>query len=785
MGGAAVRSCLLGLTLVVPGLVVASGNAAAVSADVLVSEVYGGGGNSGATYTHDFIELVNTSGATVDVSGWSLQYASAAGGSWQVTALVGSIPAGGRYLVQEAQGAGGTTPLPSPDASGTIPMSATTGKVALVTNQTPLTCSTGCVPSAAVRDFVGYGATASSFEGSGPTADTANTTSAARPSPEIDTDDNAVDYVVGLPTPGGVTTEPPGIEGLEIHDIQGATHVSPYVGEHVLDVPGVVTAVRNNGFWMQSPLIDADPATSEGLFVFTSSAPAVAVGAAVAVTGDVAEFRAGGASSANLTTTELTAPTVTVAGSVPPPAVTLVGPGGRVPPGEVIDDDASGSVETSGAFDAASDGIDFWESMEGMLLRIQDAAVVGPSTSFGEIPVVPGGAQPRTTRGGVVVSATDFNPERIILDDVLAAMPTGDVGDSIPGPTVGVLDYSFGNFKLLPVSTPTMVAGGLARELTGTPRGSQLALATFNVENLDPSDPPDKFGALANQIVTNLRSPDVIALEEVQDNSGPVNDGTVDADLTLRLLTEAIQQVGGPTYQARQINPVDNAEGGEPGGNIRVAFLFRPDRGVQFVDRSAADITANIFLDRKGQAHLVASPARIDPGSTAWTNSRVPLVGEFVWKGNTFFAIATHFSSKGGDDPLFGRFQPPTRSSEVARHQQAGEVRAFVDQVLAAEPDARVAVLGDLNDFDFSQTANILVGFGTTALTDLPRTLPTNERYTYVFEGNSQVLDHILLSSRFVRDRFQYDVVHTNAEFHDQISDHDAQVVRLGKPNEH
>ena len=181
--------------------------------------------------------------------------------------------------------------------------------------------------------------------------------------------------------------------------------------------------------------------------------------------------------------------------------------------------------------------------------------------------------------------------------------------------------------------------------------------------------------------------------------------------------------------------------------------------------------------------HLTASPARIDPGSAAWTASRVPLVGEFVWKGNTFFAIAAHLSSKGGDHPLFGRFQPPIRSSEVARHQQAAEIRGFVDQILAAQPDARVALLGDVNDFDFSQTADILVGSGTTALTDLPRTLPASERYTYVFEGNSQVLDHILLSPRFVRDRFQYDVVHTNAEFHDQISDHDPQVVRLSNPN--
>ena len=146
--------------------------------------------------------------------------------------------------------------------------------------------------------------------------------------------------------------------------------------------------------------------------------------------------------------------------------------------------------------------------------------------------------------------------------------------------------------------------------------------------------------------------------------------------------------------------------------------------------------------------------------------------------------VANHFGSKGGDDPLFGRWQPAERSSEVKRHQQAREVRAFVDELLAANKNSRVAVLGDINDFQFSETVDILVGSGEGALTDLPRTLPADEQYTYVYEGNSQVLDHILLSSRFVRDTYAYDIVHVNAEFNDQISDHDPQVVRLGNPNQ-
>ena len=110
-----------------------AGNAFAVG-NITISEVYGGGGNSGATLTNDYIELHNRTASAIDVTGWSVQYASAAGTTWQVTALSGTIAAGGYYLVQEAAGAGGTTPLPTPDATGSIAMSATAGKVALVTD---------------------------------------------------------------------------------------------------------------------------------------------------------------------------------------------------------------------------------------------------------------------------------------------------------------------------------------------------------------------------------------------------------------------------------------------------------------------------------------------------------------------------------------------------------------------------------------------------------------------------------------------------------------------------
>jgi uncharacterized protein len=366
-------------------------------------------------------------------------------------------------------------------------------------------------------------------------------------------------------------------------------------------------------------------------------------------------------------------------------------------------------------------------------------------------------------------------------------MPDANVGDTLPGDGAGPLDYSFSNFKLEVTTVPTVASGGLEREATRTPGKHELAVATFNVENLAPSDPDTKYSRLAGQIVHNLAAPDVLALEEIQDNSGSADDGTVASDQTVAKLVAAISAAGGPAYQARWIDPQDKTDGGQPGGNIRSVFLYRTDRGLSFVDRPGGDATtATQVVGEPGRPELSLSPGRVDPTNPAFDDSRKPLAGEFRYHGKSLFVIANHFSSKGGDDPLFGRWQQPERFSETARHAQAHAVRAFVDQLLAADGDARVVVLGDLNDFEFSQTADIVVGSGSTAMLDLPRTLPVNERYTYVFEGNSQVLDHILISPELAdawaaghRSGYDYDIVHTNSEFADQDSDHDPQIVRL------
>lgn len=172
----------------------------AQTSHLVISQVYGGGGNSGATLKNDFIEIFNPTSSTIDVSGWSVQYASSSGNTWQATNLSGSIAPGHYYLVQEAKGSGGTVNLPTPDASGSIGMSGTSGKVALVKSTTAI--SGVCPLGGNVIDFVGFGSSANCSEGSGPTATLSNTTAALRANDGCtDTDNNSSDFATGTPNP--------------------------------------------------------------------------------------------------------------------------------------------------------------------------------------------------------------------------------------------------------------------------------------------------------------------------------------------------------------------------------------------------------------------------------------------------------------------------------------------------------------------------------------------------------------------------------------------------------
>lgn len=346
--------------------------------------------------------------------------------------------------------------------------------------------------------------------------------------------------------------------------------------------------------------------------------------------------------------------------------------------------------------------------------------------------------------------------------------------------------YDFENFELDTLAPLSISPGGLQPETTrlaGAPNA--LTMATFNVENLDPNDGP-RIAGLADIIVNNLKAPDIVALQEVQDNNGPTDDGTVAADQTFGALIAAIEAADPSllgVYDFTQIDPLDGQDGGEPDGNIRVGFLFRTDRITQAPGTPGDAVTNTVVLP--GPA-LSLNPGRLLDTNLAdgdaFASSRKPLVAEFLFNSQSVFVVTAHFNSKGGDQPLFGPSQLPTLVSEAQRRQQAQIVNNFVDAILAQDRRANVVVLGDLNDFPFSEPQNILQetpgGRGQRVLKNLVNTLPSTEQYTFIFDGNSQALDNILVSKRLASDA-TVDIVHVDSEFIDRASDHDPIVARV------
>ncbi|MBL8696996.1 MAG: hypothetical protein JNK67_01400 [Alphaproteobacteria bacterium] len=595
---------------------------------------------------------------------------------------------------------------------------------------------------------------------------------------------------------------------IAIGDVQGAGHLSPLLGTTVEDVEGIVTRTITTGgargFYMQDPRIggDGDTSTSDGIFVFTGAAsPGVAVGDRVRVGGAVQEFRAGctpscaptDAAYSNLTVTQIQSTPATIArlsSGNALPAAAIIGADGRLPPNDIgTNSPGSAGIETPGyVFRPGINAVDFYESLEGMRVLVKNAVAVGPTNGFGEIPVLADGgaaAALRTSRGGVAVAPGSFNGDRIILDDRFVgapAMPKVKVGDGL-GDVIGLIDYNFANYKLQLTEVPGVIGGGLAKEVAAPAKPGQLAIASFNVENLAGNSSAAKFAGIAGQIVGNLRSPDIIGLSEIQDANGATDNGVVGAAATFARLIAAIEAAGGPRYDFRQIDPQDNADGGAPGANIRVGFLFNPAT-VRFVDKPGGDAITATGVGPDGSPTL--SPGRIDPADPAWSaqppapgeafsfdGARKPLVGEFEIAGRRIHVVVNHLKSKSQDQPLFGRFQDPAEITAAQRVAQARVVAEFVAAMLAADRDAPIVLLGDYNDFQFSAAIAELIAAGIQDLYDL---VPESERYSYVFDGNSQALDHILASPSMARIVANFDVVHMNSEFlaSDRFSDHDA-----------
>jgi len=587
-----------------------------------------------------------------------------------------------------------------------------------------------------------------------------------------------------------------------IFDIQGASHVSPFVTLDLANLPadtdfvfgadlttsGIVTAVGANGFYLQDPTGDGDIATSDAIFVRTVEPPDVVVGQAVKVSGTVAEFFPGDTDSRNLPTTEIVSPIIEVLseGNDLPEAV-IIGAAGRQVPNDEIDDDAFGS------FDPNDDGIDFFESLEGMLVTATDLVAIAPTTRFGEIFAVSDGGDDATglsERGTLNIAPDDFNPEKIQIDTDSTisgfSVPQVDAGASL-GDVTGVVSYSFGNFEIIPTEAFVPVEASTLTPETTAVAGSdnQLTIASYNVLNLDPNDEDEedgsdadvangRFDAIARDIVNNMGSPDIIALQEVQDNDGSVNSLITAADQTLQALIDAIDRVddnlvnGSLQYEFIDNTFIgDDTSGGQPGGNIRTAFLYNPDR-VELVDGSVQSIQDG---DQQN-----------NPGNPFF-GSRLPLVATFAFNGEEVTVVNNHFSSKGGSAPILGTEQPfedrqedPTVNGSLDERQaQADAVNDFVGDILADDPFANVVVTGDFNEFEFVSPLETL----ESNLTNLVETeVRAGERYSFIFQGNSQQLDHLLISDA-LQFHAAFDVVHVNTEFSDAASDHDPLVASV------
>src|SRR5262249_12170044 len=543
-----------------------------------------------------------------------------------------------------------------------------------------------------------------------------------------------------------------------IHTIQGSGHTSPLVGATVT-TQGVVIAVdttsggeSSRGFYIQDPNPDGDASTSEGIFVFMPTGTLPTPGHLVQVTGKVQEFTPSGADAGSFSSTEISSVTSVTDLGVGP-AITPVqigGVGGLLPP---TSDLVAGSL--------------FYESLEDMLVTVKAPTAVGPTNSFGEIFTVVdndddptngiGGATGLTQHGNLLLSpgqtafgdndstGGDFNPERIQIDTDTGLQtanssmagftkPEVNVGAHLSDVT-GIETYAFANYEVLATQTYTVTQPSTLVKETGTLVGdsNHLVIASYNAENLDPkvedvskvdnhssSNVDDdvgsgKFDTVANQIFNTLHAPDILALQEVQDEDGAEISADTSAAGTLQLLVDKINALAAAAGSSAHYSFVDNpfinnnatgtANGGQPGGNIRTAFLYRDDR-VSFVAGALKPLSANgtpTAAQGSGVADAAATGDQLPNPNNPFFESRPPLIATFRFNGQDVTVVDNHFTSKGGSAALMGSDQPPFDAGEVTRAAQAQAVNNFVDSVLSANPNAKIVVAGDLNEFQFEE----------------------------------------------------------------------------------
>jgi predicted extracellular nuclease len=867
-------------------------------AQVVLSQVYGGGGNTGATYKNDFIEIFNAGASAQDLTGWSVQYGSATNTSWTgITTLPSvTLQPGHYFLIQEAAGSGGTLNLPTPDATGSINMSATAGRVALVKVSTALAagCPTG---NTNVADLLGFGTGAAVCAEGTAIAALTNTTAALRNGNGCtDTNNNSSDFTASAPAPrntataqntcsGGGHTNPSGVgasspnSGLPgsttlltvtvtpgtnppstgiavvvdlspiggsatqtffddgsngdatagdnvysytatvgavtsgaktlnatitdaqagtgtasipftvtlppvtIMQIQGHGTASPLNGQTVTTNGNVVTAKKTNGFFMQDPVGDGDLTTSDGIFVFTSTAPTVQVGDQVNVTGKVQEF----SGSTELSNT----PTVTVTASPAPVQPTAFSLDTHVPTNSPTTGICMGGNSTISNPPAASDGYQAsnFACLDGMLVSFSDATVTGatfgnsssdgvhtgtPTGTYVRVnptdhsrlrqrPLRGPGAQWPGIAGHPEIPVWNGEPEVFELFYAgLGLTPTGHVYDALTrisatgvvqgftpsgaaSPVYEMYPYTVNTVAPAP-AYPQAVSDSAAGTLT---IGSQNLLHFFNAtaDGADTSGyndtcagtgasdtcpTPTEYGQRVmkwtRQICDVLKAPVVMDLEEIENIS------------VARDLATSIQGYCGATYNSFVI-PGNDVSG------INIGILVRNDVQVGSV--------IQMFKGSQTNNCSGATPCLL--------NDRPPVLMTATWNGYKFALLAIYDRSLSGLGDPTKPYIGPKRAEQAAQIAQlaqmwqtgqsfAGACDAAADPLSGAviacpatpvSGDANVPLIvaGDFNAYEFSdgyadvtgmimgtadQSKNLYWYTGDAANTDTPSYVPPN-----------------------------------------------------------
>ncbi len=577
--------------------------------------------------------------------------------------------------------------------------------------------------------------------------------------------------------------------GIAIHDIQGTGHYSPLDGSNVENVEGIVTYIYEirggQYFHMQTPedQADDDPNTSEGIIVYTGNTlPDVQKGDLVNVTGQVSEYHIEGFSDkeeTDLPVTQINARDDR-GGSVEVTEENV-----PMPEPYTIESMPSETASPNGFsdFNRNQYAIDFWESLEGMSVKVNDVRTVAPQ-EHGDIITVLDSIPADTENGGVKLQQDDLNPERIqfkLYDNSQARDYNVVTGDLFNGPLVGYVNYGFQNYKVnidLETMQAAHVPGGTTPDVTSIePAEDQLTIASYNLENFSNNESTtsdDKAAKIAMAIASDMKSPDIVGVTEVQDNDGP-GPGGPESGASYDRLIAAIEAAGGPRYEYANIDPVFNEDGGQPDANIRVGFLYNPERVTfnQEIPQGDAETPVE-YTD----GNLTLNPGRIDPNHPAFISSRKPLAAQFDFKGEQVIAIVNHWNSKGGDDAIFGSKQPIEYGSEIQRTEIAKVVSGFINEIKQDNPDANIVSVGDFNDFEWTTPLEIHEG---EYMTNMVKSVPFESRYSYIYQGNSQTLDHILVSNN-LKEHTVLDMIHINADFTDmsgRASDHDPLLAQI------